>query len=365
MLPASSRSHYQRLQRLQFALLLAVRRGWRRMSLTGSWSEQYVADVGPKLAALVAAAQIAAAREADRYIAEVLTELGIIAAEPGIVVPRQFAGYAGDGREVSALLAQAVPHAGRRLNDLRAEHEARRVAAVAAMPTADLADAITIPVTRFDSDLAARQALAGTERWLEMVAATILADTARAAESAAMAARPQVRGYVRMLNPPSCSRCAILAGRFYRWNAGFERHPGCDCVHIPSRESLAGDLTVNPNTYFDSLSTADQDRIFTKVGAQAIRDGADINQIVNARRGMRRAQLYGHDVILTTEGATRRGFAYGRLSRGTSRNTDTRTDGGRYFRTRSPRLMPESIYQIAGNDRDEAIRLLRAHGFIL
>src|SRR5690606_23965723 len=33
--------------------------------------------------------------------------------------------------------------------------------------------------------------------------------------------------YVRMLTPPSCSRCTVLAGRWYRKNAGFARHPGC------------------------------------------------------------------------------------------------------------------------------------------
>lgn len=347
MLPAASRNHYRQLQRLQAVLLLAVRRAWQRMSVTGSWSQQYAADVGPKLAALVAAAQIAAARESDRYIAEVLTELGVVAAEPGILVPTAFAGHAGDGRELATLLAQAVPHAGRRFNGAKALAEMdydEQVEAVATLRAAGHGN-LPEPTMRFDRDRAARQALDDTQRWVEMVAQTILADAARAAESAAMVARPEVGGWVRMLNPPSCSRCAILAGRFYRWNEGFERHPRCDCVHIPAREALAGDLTVNPNTYFDSLSAANQDRIFTKAGAQAIRDGADINQIVNARRGMRRAQLYGHDVLLTAEGTTRRGFA--------------RT------RTRSPRLMPESIYQIAGNDRDEAIRLLRAHGFIL
>src|SRR5690348_18342012 len=37
-----------------------------------------------------------------------------------------------------------------------------------------------------------------------------------------------------LLNPPSCQRCAILAGRWYRWSQGFLRHPRCDCVNLPA-----------------------------------------------------------------------------------------------------------------------------------
>ncbi len=39
--------------------------------------------------------------------------------------------------------------------------------------------------------------------------------------------------------------------------------------------------------------------------------------------------------------------------------------GGRYRSAKAPRLMPESILQIAGTNRDEAIRLLRRFGYIL
>lgn len=42
---------------------------------------------------------------------------------------------------------------------------------------------------------------------------------------------------------------------------------------------------TGPGDYFESLDRAEQDKIFTKAGAQAIRDRADINQVVNARRG--------------------------------------------------------------------------------
>ncbi len=175
---------------------------------------------------------------------------------------------------------------------------------------------------------------------LSMLVASAVQDAGRNGASLQMAVTPTVTGYVRMLNPPSCSRCVILAGKFYRWNEGFERHPLCDCRHIPSTENLAGDLTTDPQAYFDSLSRAEQDRVFTATGAEAIRDGADMGRVVNARRngGVRKAQLFGRSAFTTSVGTGRSG-------------------------RRGARLMPESIYAIA-QDRADAIRLLKLYGFI-
>lgn len=101
------------------------------------------------------------------------------------------------------------------------------------------------------------------------------------------------------------------------------------------------------------MDEAEQDRVFGKAGAQAIRDGADIARVVNARRGMttaadpsgrRRLVRDERGLFTTTEATTRRGRLPGQVA--------------------GARLMPESIYEIAKGDRDEAIRLLRAHGYI-
>lgn len=123
----------------------------------------------------------------------------------------------------------------------------------------------------------------------------------------------------------------------------------CDCRHVPVAEATAGDLTTDPRAYFDSLPATEQERIFTKAGARAIRDGSDIGRVVNARRGMNTAQsgrlarrkVAGQWVYTTTEATSRRG-----ISR-----------GGRV------RLMPESIYQFA-DSREDALRMLKAHGYI-
>jgi hypothetical protein len=115
---------------------------------------------------------------------------------------------------------------------------------------------------------------------------TTVQDAGRqAAVSAGSPPAPRVGGHVRMLTPPSCSRCVILAGRWYRWSTGFKRHPLCDCRMIPASEDAAHDLTTDSRAYFKSLSAAEQDKTFTKAGAESIRLGADINQVVKARRG--------------------------------------------------------------------------------
>jgi hypothetical protein len=91
---------------------------------------------------------------------------------------------------------------------------------------------------------------------------------------------------------------------------------------------------------FRSMTPAQQTRIFTAAGAQAIRDGADINQVVNARRGV---SVAGRT---TREGTTSRGLAGMRLQ-------------GR------ARLMPEQIYAQAHGNRDLALQMLRQHGYLI
>lgn len=108
-------------------------------------------------------------------------------------------------------------------------------------------------------------------------------------------------------------------------------YPRCDCIHIPAREDSADDLRTDPKAYFDSLTAAEQDRLFTKAGAEAVRSGADMARVVNARRGMYEAGGRSY----TTEAAGRR-----------------------------PRLMPEQILREAGTDRAEALRLFRLHGYL-
>lgn len=269
--------------------------------------------IAPTLLMAVEASQREVAAGAQRYVPDVLEETGQVRAiaPAGRVVADGLIGVAGDGRPLDSLLYGAVTYS------------RERVAAGAGVS----------------------QALRSGGSWLTQAVSTVLSDTGRQSESLAIGVRP-VSGYVRMLNPPSCSRCVILAGRWYPKSSGFQRHPRCDCRHIPASESIGSDLTVNPQAYMDSLTAAEQDSVLGKAGAAAVRNGADLNQVVNARRGMRPAQIGGRSVLTTSENTTRRGSA-------------SRARTGRI----GPRLMPETISQIA-RDRDDYLRLLRVNGYL-
>lgn len=273
----SALEHYRNQQQIQ-ARGIAAARAARRKGLTATTT-------------VVAAFQVLAARDALNGVEFMIEEQGFEAPPVATVGVAALAGTASDGRGLGSLLGQAK-----------------------------------------------------TDYQFGLMVATQLKDIGRMAGATSIATRPAITGYTRMLNPPSCSRCAVLAGKFYRWNTGFQRHPGCDCIHVPARNEAwakSEGYISSPDDYFESLSESEQDRIFTKAGAESVRLGADINQVVNARRGMQTAQIGGRNVLLTSEGVTRRGAA----------------------RTNRPRVMPETILS-AATDRDDALRLLKLNGFI-
>lgn len=268
------------------------------------------------LALAVSRAQATAAALVEEYIEDTIAELGIDTEPLARINPAPLIGRTGAGFPLGKLYAG--------LPQQLEQHK-----------------------QRLGEDLAA---LTATRRQLEASVQTSISDVGRTTESLHIAIRPRV-GYVRMLNPPSCKRCVVQAGKYFKWNAGFRRHERCDCRHIPSSESISGDLRINPKKYFRELPKEQQDRVFGTHGAQAIRDGANINQVVNADQGMRVAQVYGRNLSITDQGVTRFGFA-GQVNRARGRRAST-----------TPRLMPESIYQIA-EDRKDAVRLLRLNGYI-
>lgn len=218
-------------------------------------------------------------------------------------------------------------------------------------------------------------------RTFDQLAYSLVSDAGRSAMGVYTASRAEEIGHIRTLTPPSCARCAILAGRFYRWSDGFQRHPKCDCTMMPGRRSAG---LSDPNGAYErgeigSFRTLpDGSRRFeqglSRTQRQAIDDGADISQVVNARKGMQTVNFAGRRIRVTTEGTTSRGLAFRALSsRGTaqvdagfaSRITAAGPQTRAVTRTvaRAPRLSPEAIYNVA-TDRQDAIRLLRANGYI-
>lgn len=177
-------------------------------------------------------------------------------------------------------------------------------------------------------------------------------DAGRSAYQAELVASPDWQNYVRVLVPPSCKRCAILAGRIYRDLDGFRRHPGCDCVHVPVQSwEEAHDAGLVSS--FSELFERGQVRGLSEADAQAIRDGADPAQVVNATRG---TSVPGVTQAYTTE-------LFGRRAKATHFGTTKRSAWRKANPTRLVRLRPESIYQYA-RDRDDAIRLLRLYGYL-
>ena len=306
-IPPAISHHYGLVREQEARALATATRHWHRLGpnwIADAWRERI-----PTVAAAITSAQRTAAASALVSGALALGQQDTWAAPDGIVDPDAFAGLAADGRSLDTLLR---------------------------------APAITARTLIADG-MEPAQALAAGGRQLSMMVLTEVADAGRGAAGVQIAARPRV-GYVRMLEPPSCSRCVILAGRFYRWNQGFLRHPRCDCKHIPTMvtdqdEAFARGLIDDPYEAFTRMSEAEQNRVFTNAGAQAIRDGADMYQVVNARRGMKYRGAF------TSEGTSKHGWA------------------GQILRRGQKRMTPETIYRLNPN-REQAVEALRAQGYI-
>lgn len=174
---------------------------------------------------------------------------------------------------------------------------------------------------------------ATSEHGLELMAVTQIADAGRIAAGLSIAVRRHV-GWVRMVTPPCCARCGILAGKYFKWNTGFQRHPLCDCRHIPTQEDVAGDVRTDPKALFNSGQVKD----VTRAEQKAISEGADISRVINSRRSQYMDEA-GHK--LTFDATTKRGTGI------------------------AIRPTPEQIYRTAGDDQAAAVLQLQRFGYIL
>jgi hypothetical protein len=288
----TARAHYaaqaslvQRVQRVVLGL-------WAGLDVTGLTASWAALRLGERLFVALAAGQLAAAAAAPRYVAAAVQRQGATSTPVGSLVPRALAGVASDGRNLETLLFEPV---------VRVKSAIRDGASTA-------------------------RAMEMGRSSLATIAGTEVADAGRAGVAVAMAVEPAVTGWVRMLVPPSCGRCAILAGRRYRYSDGFRRHFSCDCVHIPLVEDTTDDLRTDPQAYFQGLSRQDQDKYFGKSNTAAILNGADMGRVVNVGRS-------------------------------------TSIAGGGPRRSNA-RVMPAQINAEATN-RDDAVQSFRRYGFVL
>lgn len=220
------------------------------------------------------------------------------AAVAGVVVAHQIANAQTSQSAVSEILA---------------EQAIDSVADALLNPSAFTTDGVSLDRMLADLD---------TDYEFDRLVDSIVQDAARAAESVAVAVRPNIY-HVRFVSPPCCARCAILAGRVYKWSTGFERHPGCDCSTIPT--TVASPYKQDPN----ELVRIGQVRGLSKADMRALGDGADLNRVVNVRSKKAGLLTAGHAL------------------------------------TRSGRPTPAGIYRLAADDRDQALDLLKRYGYIL
>ncbi len=290
MVPEAARDHYFASAQIIQDTGVLLERVWDKVDFTdlsGSWDN--VADLA---LVSVAAGQEAAAGLADGYV----SALGFD--REGSVVPAAFSGAASDGSDLDSLLYMSVI-------------STKEAIAEGANRSASLATGL---------------------HTLLRVGATQVGNAGRGADGVAMAASPRVTHWVRMLQLPSCGRCAVLAGKRFTWKADFARHPFCDCIAVPSIEFVADEIRINP----DAAVRAGQVNGLSKEDTKAIvEDGADASQVINAHAGMYTAG--GRK--LTRQGSPRR------------------LQG-------EDRMRPEQIYREAAT-RAEAIALLQKHGYLI
>jgi hypothetical protein len=290
---ALAAEHYATRRTLVESVLATIAEWWAyisRSDITGSWDSL----VGPGITSVVREGQRLAAVAAPDYVTAMADVFGVLDPPELELVPDMLYGQAYDGRSLDSLVDQG------RISSLQLIH----------------------------AGLPPEEALAAGLAKVQRAALTETQDAGRGADQLVMTTHRVFMGYVRFLQLPSCARCVILAGRTYRWSSGFQRHPLCDCLHVPT-------LVASGPEAHKTLAAANPEeavrqgmvRGLTKADQKALADGADLGSLVNLKRS---------GLSIAGDGTRRRG----------------------------KRLTPESIYRQAGSDREKALTLLKRNGYL-
>lgn len=278
-------------------------------------------EVGRQILEAVINGQLSVAAGAQAFVTSAMLVQGAGVTADTVLNPGALAGLAADGRPLATLLF---------------------------VPAVTTANALALGMP------AAAAATLGLNQ-LAMLTATTIADASRTATQVAMTAERRCVSYVRVVKLPACSRCIVLASRQYSYSTGFKRHPRCDCGMEPMSDA-EWRASNGPEDLYRQMSPEERRKRFGAAAVDAIDKGADLGQLVNARRGMATTTT-GKQV--TREGTTKRGIAGKALNAGFQKEK-----GKRYMRSREARLMPEQILRQAHGDRDLQIALLKKHGYI-
>lgn len=234
------------------ATLLANRRtvlagllaGWQQLDPANLSSE--LVEWAPEALALLAEGQARAAAAGTLYVARFVEASGQRNAEPMPLLPSAFAGATLDGRSLGRVLGVGAL-------------EARRRERLGEKP---------------------EQARDGAFLRVGRAASTELADAGREATAGAMLLDPHVDGYTRAVRLPACGRCLVLAGKRYKLDAGFARHPRCDCFQTPRLRS--SDPVPDAEKLFARMSEAEQAKAIGAEAARRVREGqVSLSTVVN------------------------------------------------------------------------------------
>ena len=307
---------YADVQRKSVTAMLLARREWRTIDPNGDWFAQWSQRL-PRLTALVFTAQVGAAGLGAKAVGTGLAEAGYAEPTMGTVIPAALAGWVSPSwtDEDGVLLDEYL------------------LGAVAAARGATGSE---------------RDMLAHGGRVLEGLVSFAVADAASHAHDVQVTATRNT--YSVFTEPGSmCQRCAPLVGKRYKPGTHVKRHPRCDGVM---------EAHSDRSPYVLEPATADRIKDLTKGQQAALDEGADLNQVLNAKR---KGSVSG---IYTTEGTTRRGYAYSAIRARHGAFAEAKKAGARYTSTTVGRLSPEAIYRVA-KDQADMVRLLRTYGYIV
>jgi hypothetical protein len=279
-------------------------RAWRSLR-PNALQQSFVDSVLPSLLPSLRQAQAAAANMGATAMSRALADAGNDPAAH-VVNPEGFAGHASDGGSLVSLLA--VP--------------------------------LVETYVDLGAGIPADEALDRSFGSLNRILVTQIHDAARSAEQTQLVADQTITYWIRITEPSACDRCIILSGKRYKWNADFLRHPSCRCSS--QAETEASPVILSPKQIFENMSHEERVRAFGVANTRAIELGADLYRVVNAT-----GSRSGMSTTITDSS--------GRVLKGT------------YVGARKghPRLVPEAIFQLAGDDRAKAIQLLTRNGYLV
>lgn len=296
--------------------MVAARSEWAQIDPAGDWFAQWSQRIA-RLTAVVYAAQYGAAAQGGHAVATALAEAGHPEKPLGTIAPAAFAGWVSPSwtDEDGVLLAEY------------------------------LLGSVAVARGASGSEV---QMLAYGGKVLEGLVSFAVVDAAAHAHDVQVVATENT--YSVFSEPGTyCQRCAVLVGKHYRPGTHVKRHPGCNGTMEAHSERAPYELEP---------ATADRVKDLTKGQRAAIDEGADLNQVINAKR---KGAVSG---IYTSEGTTRRGYAHSAIRARHGAFAEAKKVNARYTSTTVGRLSPEAIYAIA-KDRTDMVRLLRIYGYII